>query len=265
MILYFSGTGNSLYIAKKMAEKLGDQIVSIADIVCREQYEIALSKDETIGFVYPVIACAPPDIVTNYIKKVQFIGYKDHYMYSVFNCAGSPEYTSRIFKETAEKAGFSITGFYDVLMPGNYITRKQHLSQEKIEEYLGQCDEKIQEIVSGVQQHLNNYKEEKHSYLLSYGLHKLAVLEKTEKFIFGDACVSCGKCVDICPMEAIKIIEGKPARNVHKCAFCLGCVNVCPTRALRIGNKTQNNPQYINPNYNGKAREQCSRRNYKSI
>ncbi|WP_455544187.1 EFR1 family ferrodoxin [Intestinibacter sp.] len=110
-------------------------------------------------------------------------------------------------------------------------------------------------MVINIQQRSCNYKKEKHSFLLSYGLHKLAVLEKNEKFIFGDSCAGCGKCVDICPMQAIQITQGKPVRDRNKCVFCLGCVNVCPTRALQIGNKTQGNPQYINPYYDGKARQ----------
>ena len=148
-------------------------------------------------------AFAPSDIVTDFIKKVHFKGYTDQYMYSILNCAGSPEYTSRIIKKTAQKAGLCINGFYDVLMPGDYITQKKHLPPEKVQEYLDRCDEKIEEIAQGVRQKRNNYQKEKHSFLLSYGLHKLAVLEKTEPFIFGDACVRCGKCVDICPMETI--------------------------------------------------------------
>lgn len=60
--------------------------------------------------------------------------------------------------------------------------------------------------------------------------------------------------MDICPMQAITMESGKLVRDEKKCAFCLGCVNVCPTHALQVGNKTQGNPQYINPHYNGKAR-----------
>lgn len=254
MILYFSGTGNSLYIARKIAEALDDRIISIADLVCKGQYQLQVKQDESIGFVYPVIACAPPDIVTNFIKKVTFNGYKNNYMYSVYNCAGSPEYTSRIMKEACEKVGFKLGGFFDVLMPGNYITQKKHLPQEKVIKYLNECDEKIEQIIEEIRNKICNYKKEKHSFLLSYGLHKLAVLEKTEKFVFGKECIGCGKCVDICPMQAITMEQKKPSRNEKKCAFCLGCVNVCPTHALQIGNKTQGNPQYINPHYNGKAR-----------
>lgn len=257
MILYFSGTGNSLYIAKKLAELLDDRIVSIAELVCKEQYRLSVDKDENIGFVYPVIACAPPDVVTDFLEKVTFDGYAHNYIFSVFNCAGSPEYTSRIFKEKAEKAGLRVSGFYGVLMPGNWITHKKHLPPEKVQAYLSNCDDAVAKIADSVNRKESNYKKEKHSFLLSYGLHKLAVLQKTEKFIFGDACIRCGKCVDICPMEAIVFIQGKPMRDEKKCAFCLGCVNVCPTRALQVGNKSQGNPQYINPHYNGKAGEQA--------
>lgn len=257
MILYFSGTGNSLYIAKKMAEKLNDRIVSIADLVNKGQHKISVKADESIGFVYPVIACAPPDIVTNFVKKVVFDGYDNNYLYSVYNCAGSPEYTSRIMKEAGEKAGLKICGFFDVLMPGNYITPKRHLPPEKVQEYLDHCDERIAQIVSDVEKQVCNYKKEKHSFLLSYGLHKLAVLEKTEKFIVDDTCVGCGKCADICSTQAITMQGKKPVREEKRCAFCLGCVNVCPTRALNVGNKTQGNPQYINPYYDGKARGVC--------
>ena len=175
MVLYFSGTGNSFYIAKKIAEALEDRMVSIAELVCANQYHLTLAKEEKIGFVYPVIACAPPDVVTDFIKKVTFEGYKDNYIYSVFNCAGSPEYTSRIMKETGEKAGLKIIGLFDIVMPGNYITQKKHLPEEKVKEYLENCDGKIAEIVADVKNQVADNKKEKPWFLMSYGLHKLAV------------------------------------------------------------------------------------------
>lgn len=227
MVFYFSGTGNSLYIAKRIAAGCNDTVVSIPDCVLHDRYSFSVKEGESVGFVFPVIACAPPDLVTKFIKRLQFPAGKPQYLYSVFNCAGSPEYTSRIMKETSKKAGIPIQGFFSVLMPGNYITKKRHLPQEKV----------------------------KHSFFLSYVVHKLAVLEKNEPFVFGDACIGCGKCAAICPMEAITLRDGRPTRDQANCAFCLGCVNVCPTHALQVGKKTQGNPQYINPHYDGKARK----------
>lgn len=254
MVLYFSGTGNSLYIAKKIAEAFGERLISIAELVRNNQYTISVEVDESIGFVYPVHACAPPDIVTNFIKKVTFENYCDNYIYSVYNCAGTPEYTSRIIKQTCEKQGFILSGFYEVLMPGNYVTVKKHLPEEKCKKYLKEADSCVEEIIKQIQYKTCNYKKEKHSFLLSYVLHKLAVLEKNEEFIFGKSCVSCGKCVKICPMNAITIESGKLQRHKEKCVFCLACVNVCPTQALQVGKKTIGNPRYIHSDYDGLAR-----------
>ena len=256
MILYFSGTGNSLYIARKLGELLQDRVISIAELICKNEYMLELRDGEDLGFVYPVIAAAAPDVVTDFVKKAEFKGYNGNYVYSVLNSAGSPEYTSRSFRAKCKKAGILVSGFYEVLMPGNYITRKKHLPEEKVKQYLAECDQRIEEITVQIQKKKFNYKKEKHSFFQTYILHKLAVLEKQEPFIAGDNCVGCGKCVKICPMEAMKIPEGqkKPERDVKQCAFCLACVNVCPTRALEVKNKTAGHPQYMNPHYNGDVR-----------
>ena len=59
MIFYFTGTGNSLWVAKALSEALGEQLVSIAE-------ELHKEKD---GWGYPVrpdekilsILCIPGD------------------------------------------------------------------------------------------------------------------------------------------------------------------------------------------------------------
>lgn len=253
MIFYFTGTGNSLYIAKKMAETLGESMISIPQAMRNKEFEYTLSKEETVGFVYPVHACAPPDLVTAFIQKIKFTNYRDNYIYSVFNCAGTPEYTSRIFLETWKKKGCTARGFYQVLMPGNYVTVKKHLPEETCQRYLNEADSKIADICSLVAKKTCNYQKEKHSYLLSYLVHKLAVLEKNEAFTIGPECAHCGKCAAICPMQAITMQNGIPIRDAKQCAFCLACVNVCPTQALQVAKKTQGHPRYIHPDYNGKA------------
>ena len=158
MVLYFSGTGNSRYIAEQIAELTDHRIISIADCINKDEYTLILNEHERIGFVYPVIACAPSDVVTDFFKKVKFKGYQDNYIYSVFNCAGSPEYISRIMKETGEKVGYPVRGFFGILMPGNYITKKKHLPSEKVQEYLENCDARIEEVVADIKKETANYK-----------------------------------------------------------------------------------------------------------
>ncbi|OQX79136.1 MAG: hypothetical protein B6D61_04105 [Bacteroidetes bacterium 4484_249] len=46
-----------------------------------------------------------------------------------------------------------------------------------------------------------------------------------------DACNSCEKCVNHCPVEAIKMINDRPFWS-YKCESCMRCVNACPQRAI---------------------------------
>ena len=62
MIFYFSGTGNSQWVAKQLASQLGDTLIPMADEeALNEVY--ACAKGERVGFVFPVYAWSPPKVV----------------------------------------------------------------------------------------------------------------------------------------------------------------------------------------------------------
>jgi ferredoxin len=70
-------------------------------------------------------------------------------------------------------------------------------------------------------------KEEQGSAL---GFRELIPL--TDKSISVDAnCTGCGICADVCPVENIKLIEGKPQWR-HRCEMCLACDEWCPRKAI---------------------------------
>ncbi|MGD9200641.1 MAG: 4Fe-4S binding protein [Chitinispirillia bacterium] len=48
-----------------------------------------------------------------------------------------------------------------------------------------------------------------------------------------EKCDGCGECVDICPMEAIKVDNGKAVVS-EECSECAACVNQCPNEALSL-------------------------------
>jgi len=45
-------------------------------------------------------------------------------------------------------------------------------------------------------------------------------------------CVGCGECVEICPFNARKIVEGKTTMKPQLCIGCGRCVSACPNGAL---------------------------------
>lgn len=256
MVFYFSGTGNSLYIARNIAAQLGEKMISISEEVLRGSYKFGIKEGESIGFVYPVHRMGPPEIVLDFIKKLEIEGYAKNYVYSVFNCAGTYEYTARIIKKALDKKGYKMSGDYHVIMPGNYITVKSKITKAQSLEFLACSDEKIAGIVKSIRYKESNYKKEKHSFVLSYIVRNIGRLEKTMPFEVNERCTGCGQCMRICPMKAITLENMRPHRYQEKCTFCLGCINCCPCDAINFGKNTVGKERYIHPEYTGFIRKE---------
>lgn len=47
-----------------------------------------------------------------------------------------------------------------------------------------------------------------------------------------ELCIGCGACIDICPVEAIYLENGKAKLTTSKCKKCKACVNACPVEAI---------------------------------
>lgn len=47
-------------------------------------------------------------------------------------------------------------------------------------------------------------------------------------------CISCGGCIAICPVGAIKFVDGKAHIDPKKCVKCGSCQNFCPMGAIDI-------------------------------
>ncbi len=48
-----------------------------------------------------------------------------------------------------------------------------------------------------------------------------------------EKCVGCGSCESVCPVEAIKMENGK-AKVSGDCIECGACVGECPVEAISI-------------------------------
>ena len=67
MIFYYSGCGNSRYVAERLADSLQEPLHFIPETGPAR----ALGEGEALGFVFPVYAWAPPHLVLDFIRRMQ--------------------------------------------------------------------------------------------------------------------------------------------------------------------------------------------------
>lgn len=254
MIFYFSGTGNSLYVAKNIGEHNNENLVSVAKQMNNAEisYEYNLDDKEIIGFVYPVYAWGPPKMVINFIEKLKLNNYKNNYIFTVATCGENIGNTMRVLDECLKKKNLHLKSGFSIAMPNNYIilgnVDTSEVENSKLlsaEASLKTINETIKDRTEGI------YKIEKGpmSGILTAIVNPLfsKMNMSTKKFYADDKCISCGLCESVCNSKTITINNGKPSWG-KACTQCLACVHLCPVRAIQYGKGTRSKGRYKNPN-----------------
>lgn len=243
MILYFTGTGNSLYVAKKLLAD-GERLVSIADLMKKGEYTIELSEDEKLGIVFPVYFYTIPTIVREFLEKAEI--RNAGYVYSVITCGGGTGQASAVLKKVLANKGITLTYFKELLMPDNGMLFYQIPGTEKAEERLTPADA----VISRIREDIGNREASKIgsstviSDLMGAG-YKLC--SGTKKFYAEDTCTGCGLCERNCPQQVIKLVDNKPVWAKENCCKCSSCINRCPVKAIQYGKGTKKRNRYVNP------------------
>ena len=67
-----------------------------------------------------------------------------------------------------------------------------------------------------------------------------------KKFYATDACVSCRKCARVCPLDNVRLENGRPVWGKN-CTHCMACICRCPTGAIEYGSHSKGKPRYVCP------------------
>ena len=86
MIFYFSATGNSKYVAQRIAASTGDALISLHDALRDRCYQYDVSGEERVGFVVPTYYYGLPTILNFFLEKLQLYGFEEQYVYLVAKC-----------------------------------------------------------------------------------------------------------------------------------------------------------------------------------
>ncbi len=246
-IYYFSGTGNSLFVAKELKEKLGAQeLFPISKFL--DQKELIIGADE-VGVVFPCYCMTAPKVVKEFLQKIKF-EKKDVYLYIIVTHNNQPGQSG----VDANKILKNKLSYYDtVLMPGNSVIMKDWTNPiEEVNKRLDNCGKAIDKIAENIKNRKIEFREIKESkFALFTGRINDVFINKFYKihkrFWTNDKCNDCGLCKKVCPMNNIEI-ENKKVNWKNNCEACLACYHWCPQKAVELSNYTKDKVRRTNPN-----------------
>lgn len=249
IIYYFTGTGNSLAAARKIAASLGDtELVPIALLI--DSPGDITPAAERIGIVFPVYFAGLPAMVASFAARLRPPEAAYVFAVATFGGSGAAPALKQLDGILRKHASRGPDAGFPVKMPGNYILLYESLKGDKQKAMLAAADTEIARIAEDVRQCLK--KELPHSlfgqviHSLMYGRFIRRVRGEDRKFIVSDACTSCGTCVAVCPAKNIELVQKKPVWK-HNCELCCSCIHNCPVQAIQVGTKTEKRQRYRNP------------------
>jgi formate hydrogenlyase subunit 6/NADH:ubiquinone oxidoreductase subunit I len=244
-IFYFTGTGNSLMVAKAISDALGDSEVTS---ITRFQDKEHDGSYDTLGIVFPVYWGGLPLKVLEFLPTLK--NNKGSYIFAVETHAGGPGNALSQLRAEIQQIGLDLSAGFLLRMPSNYIISYAAPSERGIQTHLENADKTITEIADIVRNKTVNLPS---SVLSSYsgirGSYKQfleRVNRSDEKFWVDENCTECEVCVRVCPVQNIRMNENRP-EWLHNCEQCLACINWCPESAIQFGSGTEKSGRYTNP------------------
>ncbi len=234
-ILYFSSTGNSLYIAKKVQERFGGAIKYIP------KYLGDGSEFDKLFIVTPIYSFGLPTPVFDLLQKLD----KTIEIIVIQNYGGMAGGADYLFYDYAKnKFGLNVVSMYKVKMTENftlYFSVPKYYQNMQLKKCVKRVDKIIDKIANKEYIIPKKVKTKESKYLKNKSNWHLIGKE----FHANSDCVKCGKCISICPVGNISLKDGKIVFG-DKCIACLGCYHRCPKKAIQFKNKTKKY-RYINP------------------
>lgn len=249
MILYFSGTGNSEYAAKRIGKQVGDEVVNLFDKIKNNDFSAMRSARPWV-IVAPTYAWRIPRIVREWLERTSLMENTD--VYFVLTCGDSIGNAGKYLETLCAEKKMCYCGCAEIAMPENYIAlfatpagetalriiERSESVIDHISLFIQNCDKLPQTHIS--------LGDKINSGILNGLFYPLFV--HARKFYATDDCISCGKCVGVCPLNNVRLENGRPVWEDH-CTHCMACICRCPKEAIEYGKHSRGLPRYICSKY----------------
>lgn len=247
MIFYFSGCGNSRFIAESIAQAINEPIVFIPEAERENHFEYTLAEGERVGFVFPIYSWQPPHLVMEFVRKLKF-AQSPAYVWMAVTCGDNGGVAEKVFGQQLAKIGWTLNADYCFQMPNTYVnmagmgTDNPEVAKRKIEKAKAHLPEVIAAITGrkSVTEMRRGIFPRFKTNVIGKGFYKWV---SDEPFRSTDDCISCGKCVSVCPLQNITLEEGRPKWHGH-CTNCDACFHHCPKNAIQYGKASVGKRQY---------------------
>lgn len=247
MILYFSGTGNSEYVARRISEEVNDSLLSITSSLMSESM-LRIPKSQVVTFVTPTYAWRIPRVVEEWIRKNTYL--RGQKVYFIMTCGADTGDAGAFLKKLCEEKQLEYMGYETIVMPENYLAMFKVSEEEEAKKII----QKSEPLVLKASEYIRNG--EKIPEKKVGGLDKIKsgivndmfypLFVKTKKFYSTNKCIGCGKCEKVCPLHNIELKNGKPMWGKN-CTHCMACITSCPVEAIEYGKKSKGQPRYHCP------------------
>lgn len=244
MILYFSGTGNSRHAAQRMADALGDTLLSLNDRI-RSGDTSPVKTGERLVIVTPTYAWRIPRLVRDWLLRTELTGAKQAWF--VMTCGSEIGRANHYNRQLCVEKGLTCMGTAQLVMPENYIAMFGVPQAEEARRIVARAEPDIDRAIAAVRagQPFSPTRDHLYDRFMSGPVNPIfyAVCVKAGPFTASDACTGCGQCVRRCPTNNIVLREGKPVWG-KDCTHCMACICYCPAEAIEYGKKSLGKPRY---------------------
>ena len=242
-LYYFSGTGNSLSVAKSIKEGLGKcEIFPI--IGCLKQKTIQVTA-QRIGLVFPMHFMGVPRIVLEFLTKARF--NNPQYIFVVVTGA-NPKFGnafSQVEKSLLATNTKLNAGYFVPMVAAHFPYIKLSATKQPAIQYQ-EAKEKVSHICENIRQLTTEFDTE---FTIVGEIKQLVSKKATSNekhFTVGDGCIRCGYCMQVCPFQNIRL-HGKQIQWMDNCHSCFACLHFCSKSVIQYKKLSIGKPRYHHP------------------